>query len=100
MSNLSRRDVLKSAAVLPLWSAGAGFMRWLPDGDNRCLLILELVGGNDGLNTVIPLNEAAWADARPDLSSVRNGAHDIGGGYALHPRMRGMADLMRASASR
>ena len=55
--SVSRRDLLKSAAAAPLIGSGASMFRWLPGGEDRCLLVLELVGGNDGLNTIIPIQD-------------------------------------------
>jgi len=55
--------------------------------EDRALVVLELVGGNDGLNTLIPLGDDAYAKARPTLGEVRRGAHDVGGGFGLHPSL-------------
>ena len=95
MSDLSRRDLLKSAAAVPLVVPGTGLLGWVPGGEDRSLLILELAGGNDGLNTVIPLEDPAWRKARPRLSGVRRGAHKLGDGFALHPQMPGLHQLMQ-----
>ncbi|MCA8958082.1 MAG: DUF1501 domain-containing protein [Planctomycetes bacterium] len=86
--------MLRSVAAAPLLGA-AGSMRWLPHGDSRCLVVLELDGGNDGLNTILPLEDPAWARARPQLAGVRRGAHRLAGGFGLHPAMSGLHGLMR-----
>jgi uncharacterized protein (DUF1501 family) len=91
---LTRRDLLRRAAAVPLAGA-AGGLRWLPGGDDAALVVLELEGGNDGLNTVIPLDDARWAAARPQLAQVRNGAHALGGGFALHPALAALARRCR-----
>lgn len=95
MSHLSRRDLLKSAAAAPLVGAAAPLLRWLPGGEDRSLLVLELVGGNDGLNTIIPIEDPAWSKARPQLAAVRQGAHKLKNGFALHPEMSGLHQLMQ-----
>ncbi|MHC4078733.1 MAG: DUF1501 domain-containing protein [Planctomycetota bacterium] len=95
MSGFSRRDLLKSAAAVPWIGPGANLFRWLPGGEDRCLLVLELVGGNDGLNTILPIEDPAWRAARPRLASVRNGAHKLGDGFALHPQMPGLHQLIQ-----
>ncbi len=85
--NIDRRTFLRGAALAPLaLSAGRGGW-WLPAGDERCLLVLELVGGNDGLNTVIPVDDAGYARLRPKLGSVRRGALALGDGTSLHPAL-------------
>lgn len=88
----TRRDVLHAAALAPLAarvpSTSRVPVRWLPGADDVTLVVVELEGGNDGLNTLIPIEDARWARARPSLSSVRAGAHRIGDGeFALHPAL-------------
>ncbi len=90
---LSRRDLLRAAAAAPLVLPGS-LLTWCPDGDDASLLVLELEGGNDGLNTLIPVGDATYANARPQLGGVRRGAHALGEtGFSLHPAMVGLARL-------
>ena len=35
---------------------------------DRILVVIELSGGNDGLNTVVPFGDAAYYRARPNLA--------------------------------
>ena len=72
---------------MPLLGQGLGSGAWLPRGDDRVLLVLELQGGNDGLNTVIPVDDARYAKARPKLQAVQKGAHRLADGTALHPSL-------------
>jgi uncharacterized protein (DUF1501 family) len=45
---------------------------------DRVLVLVQLHGGNDGLNTTIPLNEyAAYYSARPNLALPQNGNRKI-----------------------
>lgn len=77
---------------------GSGVL--VPQGAERTLLVLELVGGNDGLNTVIPVDDAIYAQLRPKLQSVRAGAHRLADGTALHPalaRLHGLVTGGRAT---
>ncbi|MHA6728833.1 DUF1501 domain-containing protein [Devosia sp. A369] len=48
----------------PVWSKVAGAQA---DINDRILVIVELSGGNDGLNTVIPYADDAYYQARPQL---------------------------------
>jgi uncharacterized protein (DUF1501 family) len=59
------------------------------------LVVLELVGGNDGLATVIPTDSAHYPKLRPNLQVVRRGAHALGDGTALHPELRQLQRLVR-----
>src|SRR6187549_2972172 len=66
-------------------------------GEDRVLVIVQLYGGNDGLNTVIPLDQYGV------LSGVRSNVlipegqvldlQGLGGATGLHPAMTGMRDL-------
>jgi uncharacterized protein (DUF1501 family) len=96
-NEIDRRTFLSSAAAAPLVAPGVltSFGRVLPDGDGRSLVVLEFDGGNDGLNTILPVDDAAWAKARPKLAGVRKGAHALRDGFALHPGMAGVHRLMR-----
>lgn len=91
---ITRRTFLGAAAAAPFTARGP-FSTWLPDGDPRCLLVLELQGGNDGLNFLIPTEDPAYLRARPDLGVVRRQALAIGEGYALHPSCPELQALVR-----
>src|SRR6266853_1221539 len=43
----------------------------------RILVVVELSGGNDGLNTVVPFGDAAYYKARPNLGIPANQAIKI-----------------------
>ncbi|QDU86105.1 hypothetical protein Pla163_32540 [Planctomycetes bacterium Pla163] len=57
------------------------------------LVVVQLTGGNDGLNTLVPVAQDAWYRARPSLSRVASGAHELGSGFALHPALGPLAPL-------
>ncbi|HEX5052772.1 MAG TPA: DUF1501 domain-containing protein [Planctomycetota bacterium] len=84
MNPIDRRCFLRAASAVPFVLGARGHGAWLPKGDARALLVLELVGGNDGLNTVIPADDAAYGKRRPTLSAVRSGARPLGDGTSLH----------------
>lgn len=93
-NHLDRRSFL-SVACAPLLLPRGPLLHWLPRGDDRILLVLELEGGNDGLNTLIPLEDQDYRKARPRLSAVRNGALAIGDGYGLHGDLQGLHGLVQ-----
>lgn len=82
---MDRRSFLAAAAAAPWCLGGASPSRsfWAPRANERSLVVLELVGGNDGLNTVIPVDHARYPALRPKLD-VRTGAHRLADGTALH----------------
>lgn len=84
---------LQSAAyALPRPGLGLSSIAGVDEG--RVLVVVQLSGGNDGLNTVVPFRDDAYRRVRPtialDADSVHqlsrtgaNGAHDVG----LHPAL-------------
>ncbi|MGE3855761.1 MAG: DUF1501 domain-containing protein [Dehalococcoidia bacterium] len=57
------------------------------------LVVLQLAGGNDGLNTVAPIGDRAYFDARPGLALNPEAALPLEQGLALNPAMTGMKAL-------
>jgi len=61
---------------------------------NKILLWLELQGGNDGLNTVIPYRETLYRQARPTLA-ISEGV-SLSPELILHPALSPLDSLWRA----
>lgn len=90
----TRRDVLALGALFPLSSLlPRGLHAWVPDGPARSIVVVELEGGNDGLNTVIPIDDPAYARLRPRLGSVRKGALPVADGFGLHGALKSLHRL-------
>lgn len=61
---------------------------------DRVLVLVQLNGGNDGLNTVIPLDDyATYARLRPNIAIPEKSALTLTSGAGLHPNMTGMQQL-------
>jgi uncharacterized protein (DUF1501 family) len=60
------------------------------------LVVLQLSGGNDGLNTVIPFGDDAYRRARPKLAISVNDVLKIDEQFGFHPAARGLANLLEA----
>ncbi len=63
----------------------------IPKG--KILVVIEMAGGNDGLNTVIPYADASYAAARPNIGLKASDVVKIGDKLALHPAMKAMGTL-------
>jgi uncharacterized protein (DUF1501 family) len=61
----------------------------------RILVVLELSGGNDGLNTVVPYGDPAYYRARPTLGIPDRDVIRIADGFGFHPSMVGFERLYK-----
>ena len=52
---------------------------------DRVLVVVQLAGGNDGLNTLIPFRDDAYYKARPKLAVAKGKSLQIADDLALHP---------------
>lgn len=62
---------------------------------NRILVVIELSGGNDGLNTVVPYGDAAYYRARPMLGVADRDVIKVSDGFGFHPSMVGFERLYK-----
>jgi uncharacterized protein (DUF1501 family) len=61
---------------------------------NRILVLVQLVGGNDGLNTVIPLDRySTLSAARSNILIPSNKVLGLTATTGLHPAMTGLRSL-------
>jgi uncharacterized protein (DUF1501 family) len=63
----------------------------VPPG-NKVVVILQLSGGNDGLNTVVPVRNDIYYRSRPGLGIARNKALALSDETGLHPALTHFAD--------
>lgn len=59
----------------------------------RLLILIELKGGNDGLNTVIPYASPRYAQLRPTIGIARGDIIALDGQTGLHPAMQALMPL-------
>ncbi len=109
INQLKRRDFLKAGLVFGAGAAGlaAGYAA-VPDAfaravyaakrqgitNNKILVMVQLAGGNDGLRTLVPLQEPKLHDYRPRLAgpSVAQ-ALPISADYGLNHNLAGVKKL-------
>ena len=70
------------------------FLRDLAGTDGRVLVLVQLQGGNDGTNTIVPIEDATYYTKRPTVSIKKAEAlplqHSLLG---LHPSLAGLQQL-------
>lgn len=64
----------------------------VPPG-NKVVVVLQLSGGNDGLNTVIPVGNDLYHKARPRLGIEKSKALKLTDEAGLHPALTGIKEL-------
>jgi len=67
-----------------------------PNSQERVLVVIELTGGNDGLNSVIPYSNELYYKSRPKLAIPKDEVIKFNAELGLHPSLRGVADLIES----
>lgn len=95
-----RRNLLRLGAyggaygLLAPFMGGFAFAREML-AENRILVVLELSGGNDGLNTVVPFRNDDYYKLRPKLSLKESSLRKIDGDYGFNTHMAGLEKLYK-----
>ena len=93
---LQRSSLVSLAPFVPAFlPQAAGAMT--AETDDRILVVLQLNGGNDGLNTVVPFADEHYAKHRPGLKIDTDDVLKLNESIGLHPQMKPLADLFEAS---
>ncbi len=94
--HLSRRDFMKSAALFSMLGVAPQFLTRTVEGaaqtiegfkDDRVLVVVQLGGGNDGLNTLVPYGDDVYYRSRPKLGLTKDQLVVIDDHVALNSRM-------------
>lgn len=109
INQLKRRDFLRAGLVFGAGAAGlaAGYAA-VPDAfaravyatktsgvnNDRVLVMIQLAGGNDGLRTVIPMQDPKLHDLRPKLGAMSVGqALPLNDDFGLNQNLKGVKTL-------
>ena len=95
--------LLSTAGTLPVFLGQAAQALAAPQqgkrkrsDSHRILVVVQLAGGNDGLNTVIPFGQDAYYKARRRLAIARKDVLRLDDGMGLHPAATGLKALFDA----
>ncbi len=66
------------------------------DRNDHVLVVVELAGGNDGLNTVVPFEDALYYKNRRKLGLPKTEIQKLTDLIGLHPRMAPLAELYKS----
>jgi uncharacterized protein (DUF1501 family) len=86
--------------TIPSFLRTAAFAQPLPAlgssiDPGNVLLVIQMGGGNDGLNTVVPYSDDAYHRVRSVIGIPENGVIKIDGRIGLNPVMTGFDDLFK-----
>ena len=92
MTRFTRRDMLKLFALTPtlpqfvVESASAASAQGPGAYGGPVLVVVRFMGGNDGLNAVVPVNDDRYYRARPTIAiAKRDAITQVGGDLGLNP---------------
>ena len=95
---MERKEFLKNSALacslltVPSFIKAFGDKSYASLGFKK-LVIIQLAGGNDGLNTIIPYNNDIYYRERPELAIKKNGLIKATDELGFHKNMGGLKNL-------
>ena len=97
---MHRRDLLLLAALAPfsnVWAKAAADQRTPPGTipPQRTLILVELKGGNDGLNTLVPYTDPAYYRLRPRLAIPADEVLPLSESIGMHPALASLLPAWR-----
>jgi uncharacterized protein (DUF1501 family) len=102
---ITRRDLLarglRDSSLIALAPTLPGFLARTalaaaPVQDERILVVVQLDGGNVGINTVVPFKDEGYAKYRKAIRLEEKRLIKINGDLALHPSMRDAGNLLES----
>jgi uncharacterized protein (DUF1501 family) len=86
---MKRRDFLKLTGLVPIALSSGALPRLLSaaplDAGEQFLVLVELAGGNDGLNTVVPYADPLYTELRPSLGVPADEVIALSDALGLNP---------------
>src|SRR5262252_6691741 len=89
---MDRRDFLKASAAAS-FAILAPRVVWAGEGYRNLLVLVELKGGNDGLNTVVPYADPAYYNLRPRIAIKRDDVLQLDQRFGLQPSLAPLMPL-------
>ncbi|MEW5882803.1 MAG: DUF1501 domain-containing protein [Armatimonadota bacterium] len=109
-NELTRRDFLRSSAIIAVGLAAPPWLAQVARADilklakggkvapDNILVVCQLSGGNDGLNTVVPWSDPTYRSVRPTLAIPEDQVLKVDDAIGFHPSMTGFKELYDAQS--
>ena len=99
---MNRRDFLRRSTLLATTPLVPAFIertaRAAEPEKDTVLVVIELTGGNDGLNTVVPFRDDAYFKLRPTIGHAANAVLKLNDTLGLHPSLVGLKQMHEQGA--
>jgi len=96
--SMDRRAFLKLASLSPFAGVSELALAAASPEARKLLILVELRGGNDGLNTVIPFADPLYARLRPRIAIARDQVVQLTDRAGLHPSLEKLRAIWDARA--
>lgn len=96
---LNRRSFLKSSALasssllLPNFLQEIAMQKAIAKKQGKVLVVIQLSGGNDGLNTIIPFENDIYYNKRPKLNISKSEVIKLDKGLGFNPAMKALQGI-------
>ncbi len=90
---IDRRAFLSLAALVPFAGMGRLALAAASSTTRSLLVLVELRGGNDGINTVVPFGDPLYPRLRPRLALARERLVDLDTHVGLHPSLTPLGEV-------
>src|SRR5579875_3730215 len=69
---------------------------WAQQQQNTILIVVQMAGGNDGLNTIVPYTDSAYYQARPTLAIPHSQLITLNDRIGMAPSLKALQPLWTA----
>ena len=95
---LSRRQFIERTSLVSLYPVVPSLLGKIAhaasaERDGRVLVVIQLDGGNDGINTVVPFGDDGYGRNRESLRLDAEKLHKLNDHVGLHPQMNAAKEL-------
>ncbi|MEX2244587.1 MAG: DUF1501 domain-containing protein [Fimbriimonadaceae bacterium] len=107
MNDFSRRELFRRGGMIAVGMMAPPWLAAIAKADlvrqakgkratsDTVLVVCQLSGGNDGLNTVVPYASASYYELRPTLAIKDSETLKLNEAMGLHPNMTGVHELYK-----